>query len=242
MVHRKEEPIVILGGFLSRASLYQDLAGVLKDVTDQAVSIVATRTIDWLGAAIPLGWLPLLRRLHRAVGKAVRRSETGKVTLIAHSAGGVLARIYLSPDPFYGTAFRGLDHISQLITLGTPHYGNGQLIYGGVMSGWANERYPGAFFSEHVAYTAVAGKAVKGDPTGTKQQRRAYRLYRDMSGNGHDLGDGIVPVTSALLEGAHPIELDGVAHFTGFRRAWYGDRDVVSRWWCPSQTAHTSVP
>jgi len=224
-------PIVIIGGFLSFTSLYGELAETLRDIAGTSVSIVPTRSADWLGAAFPIGWLPLLRRLDRTVRASTSDANSDQVTLVAHSAGGVLARIYLSAEPFFGTTFRGLDVVTRLITLGTPHDGGGKLIYGGVMSGWANQRYPGAFYADQVTYVSVAGRSVAGNPTGTPQERRAYRAYRGMTEDGLAWGDGVVPVGSALLSGAKPVILDGVGHFEGFGPAWYGSREIVPQWW-----------
>lgn len=234
------QPIVILGGFLSYGALYEDLSCILENISGQATSVVQTQTTDWLGAALPRGWVPLLDRLHKAVLVAIETSSTGRVTLVAHSAGGILARIYLSPEPFYGSLYSGLNTVSHLITLGTPHYSGGKLIYGGVMSRWANQRYPGAFYADRVSYVAVAGKGIQGNRSGNRSERRAYRCYRSMTGDGRDWGDGLVSMKSALLKGAHPIALEGVGHYKGFGSAWYGDRNVVLNWWAKAMSGSRS--
>ena len=54
-----------------------------------------------------------LKRVHAAVDDVKRRCGGGPVTLIAHSAGGWLGRVYLLG---YGTA-----GITRLVTLGAPH-------------------------------------------------------------------------------------------------------------------------
>ena len=69
---------------------------------------------DWALTAAPSGWAVLLRKPDRTVRQAVRDSSTGKVTLVGHSLGGLLARLYLSPTPFPGYAFRELDYIDHL--------------------------------------------------------------------------------------------------------------------------------
>ena len=226
-----KQPIVIFGGFLTFTSLYCGLYEALQTITGLPVSIVETQSLDWITAVVAPGWRHLLGKLERTVHKAVKQSETGKVTLVAHSAGGILARIYLSPKAFFGHAYCGLDHVSHLITLGSPHDAGRKFRYGGLMSRWANQHYPGAFFSPQVTYIAVAGKAIRGDPQGSQRERQVYKWYRDMTGEGAVWGDGIVPVTSALLRGAVPIVLEDVGHFAGFGPSWYGDVDVVRRWW-----------
>lgn len=225
------EPIVILGGFLSYDLLYADMAERMEAVSGADVAIVESRSLDWIGAVLPAGWRLLLDKLHRTVTAAAATSSTGKVTIVGHSAGGVLGRIYLSSHGFLGKAYHGADIISQLITLGSPHESGGKVIYGGLMSRWANRRYPGAYFRDRVGYVSVAGSALCGNPQGSRRERQAYRLYNDMVGDGEVCGDGLVPVPSAILPGSHAVVLPGVGHFSGFGPTWYGDLDVIRRWW-----------
>jgi hypothetical protein len=45
------------------------------------------------------------------------------------------------------------------------------------------------------------------------------------------VGDGVVPVDSALLSGSETLVLDDIYH-NGFYARWYGsDRETVERWW-----------
>ena len=162
---------------------------------------------------------------------AVRQSATGKVTLVGHSAGGVLARIYLSPKPFLGHAYRGLGHIHHLITLGSPHDNQRKSLHGGRMSRWVEKRYPGAYFAPRVKYTSVAGKLLRGNREGSLRERHAHVFYEEIIGSGDVWGDGLVPVASALLHGSQQIVLDGVSHFTGFGGPWYGAAEVIPQWW-----------
>jgi hypothetical protein len=219
--------------------LYEGFRQVLAQVSGQPVWIVTTSSQDWLPSVSRLGWAYLLRKLERTVHRAADESTTGKVTLIGHSAGGVLGRLYLSPEPFLGRAHRGLEHVDHLITLGSPHYNGKRLMYGGVMSNWVDRHYPGAFYASHVRYTAVAGRAVYGDPNGSIAQRHAYRVYRGIIGDGNVWGDGLIPAASALLSGAQQITLDGVGHFAGFSESWYGTSGVVEHWWSSATSMHT---
>jgi pimeloyl-ACP methyl ester carboxylesterase len=224
------QPIVIIGGFLSSSALYLRMRDHLVACTGQPVSIVKIQSYDWLSAILPVCWTRLLGRLGRAVRRAARDSVTGKVTLVGHSAGGVLARLYLSPEPFLGRPYRGLDYVDHLITLGSPHYNRRRWIYGGMMSNWIEKRQPGAFFAPQVRYTSVAGKLTRGDRHGSPRERRTYALYQDMTGDGTVWGDGLIPVSAALLHGSRHIVLDGVGHFVGFGGPWYGADDVIPRW------------
>jgi pimeloyl-ACP methyl ester carboxylesterase len=224
------QPVVIIGGFLSFSVLYLRMRDRLAAHTGQPVSIVNLQGFEWLLAIVPVGWIHLLRQLDRTVRRAASDSVTGKVTLVGHSAGGVLARLYLSPKPFLGRSYRGLDYVNHLITLGSPHYNQRKWIYGGMMSQWAEKRQPGAFFAPHVRYTSVAGKLTKGDRHGSPRERNTYALYKDMIGDGSVWGDGLIPVSAALLHGSRHIVLDGVGHFVGFGGPWYGADDIIPRW------------
>jgi pimeloyl-ACP methyl ester carboxylesterase len=224
------QPIVIVGGFMSFAMLYDGMRDALEALTGQPVFIVETHSYDWLPSVSTWGWVYLLGKVERAVRQAVRESDTGKVTLIGHSAGGVLARLYLSPQLLWGHAYRGLDDVDSLITLGSPHVNRGGLARGGRMSRWVERHYPGACF-EGVAYISVAGKLMQGKRAGTPRERFAYGTYKQIGGKGDDWGDGMIPVKSALLSGACQIVLEGVGHFTGFGGPWYGSREVIPLWW-----------
>jgi pimeloyl-ACP methyl ester carboxylesterase len=235
---KADQPIVIFGGFLSADRIYFALRETLAALTSQHVSVVQTRSLDWLPSVSQVGWFTLLRKLDRAVRAAAQISATGKITLIGHSAGGVLSRLYLSPRPFYGEAFRGYRRVSHLITLGSPHHNRGGLTRGGYMAQWIEQHYPGAAFAPLVTYTAVAGKSQRGDQHGTPRERMAYRTYHSISGQGDEWGDGLLPTSAALLRGARHITLDGVAHFSIFGDEWYGSEMVVPLWWKMSQEQH----
>ena len=52
-------------------------------------------------------------------------------------------------------------------------------------------------------------------------RRLAPTAYRNSTGDPADRGDGLVPVESALLEGADAVVLEGVAHGGAFGPVWY---------------------
>ena len=228
------QPMVILGGFMSFASLYGGMRDELASITGQPVAIVQTFGHDWLPSVTPVGWTRLSRKLDCTVCSAASYSATGRITLIGHSMGGVLARLYLSPRPFMGQVYRGLDLVDRLITLGSPHHNQAGLTRGGMMSRWVERHYPGAFFAPRVEYVSVAGKAIRGNLSGTGRERWVYWNHKKMCGRGDTWGDGIVPVESALLRGSRPIVLEGVSHFGRPGGRWYGDDDVIPVWLEPA--------
>ncbi|MBN1642753.1 MAG: hypothetical protein JXA09_16070 [Anaerolineae bacterium] len=224
-VHRAG--IVLFGGFASPSSVYAGFARALSEVTGQAVYVVGAETYHWAASIVPRGWVVLLSKLHETVLTAAAE-QGGTVTLIGHSAGGVLARLYLAPTPTFGRVYRGIDRVSALVTLGSPHANQRRWLHGGMMSRWIEKRHPGACYADHVRYISVAGRLVRGNRRGPPRERRAYTFYKRIAGEGDVWGDGLIPVSSALLAGSHAVVLDGVGHFGG---QWYGSRDVLRQWW-----------
>ena len=95
---------------------------------------------------------------------------------------------------------------------------------------YTNESAPGAFSSPFVGYTSVAGCSLWGSSSGTIRERHAFDFYRRLGGDGTGCGDGLVPVNSALLEGANQLTLDGVSHYPIYGSLWYGSAAIVPRW------------
>ncbi|KAK9120307.1 hypothetical protein Syun_017924 [Stephania yunnanensis] len=122
-------PVVILPGLGNNSGDYEKLKVVLEE--EQGLPRVVVARVsrpDWLrnaaGLLDPNYWRGTLRprpvldwyldRVHEAVALAIRHtSGCGKISLIGHSAGGWLARLYM--EQF------GHSHISLLLTLGSPH-------------------------------------------------------------------------------------------------------------------------
>jgi pimeloyl-ACP methyl ester carboxylesterase len=233
------QPVVILGGFLSSDRFYTGLRERLVQLSSESVRVVPLRRYEWVAAATPPSWVYLLDKLDQTVRRAAAVSVTGQVTLVGHSAGGVLARLYLSPESFFGRVYGGLERVKQVITLGSPHHNARRWIHGGMMSRWMDGHVPGAYFAPKVQYATVAGKLVRGDRRGSPRERQVYHFYRQIAGDGNAWGDGLVPLSSQLLDGAQQIVLDGVSHFTGFGGPWYGSPEVIPRWWqaCMEQRA-----
>ena len=99
------------------------------------------------------------------------------------------------------------------------------------MSVWMQKHLPGAAFGDRVAYVSVAGSYLRGDRSGSASERFVHRIYRDICGDGDVWGDGVVPVSSALLPGSQTITLPGVSHYTILGSRWYGSPEVLSLWW-----------
>jgi len=224
---RQAFPIVILGGAFSWPGIYAGMRRTLAECAGVPVSVVPAHPADWALAASEYGWLRILRKLDREIRRVTADTARPRVVLVGHSAGGVVGRLYLSPEPFRGETYAGLERVAHLITLGSPN--TNQRV--GPMRRWVDDRYPGACFSPAVRYTSVAGRRLEGRRHGTPAQRAAYSVYRKLSGDGAAWGDGLVPTGVALLPGAGAVMLDGVGHGPVLSRPWYGTAEIVRRWW-----------
>jgi pimeloyl-ACP methyl ester carboxylesterase len=222
------EPVVIVPGFLLTPARFEKARAALVSLGVAEARVVPVTVADWAASVLAAGWARVLDKIDRTVDGALEATGADKAVLVGHSAGGVMARLFLAPEPFRGRVYDGKRRVRGLITLGSPH----QAKRASPMRVRVQRRYPGAFFAPEIAYLAVAGKAVRGDRRGSPRERSSYRSYRMIRGDGALWGDGTVPVESALLEGARHLVLEGVHHYRlkGGSR-WYGSADVVAEWW-----------
>lgn len=221
------QPFVVIGGFLSSEKTYQRMRRSLQEISGQKVWVVPLTVYAWFGSISLAGWIRILDKIEDAVIRAVRESNTGKVTLIGHSSGGILGRLFLSPEPLRGHAYNGLEHVNSLITLGSPHYNH----KGATLRKWVEKKYPGSYFEPKVQYISVAGKSILGNRKGSLMERLVYFFYKTLCGNGAVWGDGLVPVPSALLHGSRHIIVDDIRHYSRAKHPWYGSDKAVWTWW-----------
>ncbi|BBN19771.1 hypothetical protein MPTK1_8g13500 [Marchantia polymorpha subsp. ruderalis] len=173
-------PCVILPGLGNNTSDYNALVSDLE-ARNVSATVVQVARADWLrnasglldgnywkGTLSPrpvLNWY--LERMKAAIDIAkAGAGGDGKVSLIGHSAGGWLARVYMAE---FGT-----QDIALLLTLGTPHLPPPRGIPGvfdqtrGLLY-YVENNCPGAYHAPDVKYVCIAGRYVKGSPFGTEQ-------------------------------------------------------------------------
>lgn len=186
-------------------------------------------TVDWY-----------LERCERACD-AVASTRDGDVALVAHSAGGWLARVFLD----HYASERRVRTIGRLVTLGSPMRAPPTDVPGVAdqtrgIGRWVDERCSSAetLRNEYgIDVTCIAGTyATGGEDAFADARAFAVGLgYKQVCGRASVPGDGIIPVETALLPGARHIVLDDVYHTPlgandARGRAWYGSARVAERW------------
>jgi hypothetical protein len=104
-----------------------------------------------------------------------------------------------------------LSKIKGIVTLGAPNQppppGVMDMTRGALRI--TNEKFPGAFHAPSTFYMTVVGNAVEGkkqersspfEPTSVKGF--AFQSYEAVCGDGRTMGDGVVPICAAHVDGA----------------------------------------
>lgn len=225
-------PTVILPGYFASAVEYIPLETALNQQGIPSTT-VPLRKRDWIPTLGGRSVVPIVKQIHRTVQQVQQSYGTNQVNLLAHSAGGWIARIYLGEVPYniHGDTaqtqglWKAHSQVATLITLGTPHMSQERWTKRNL--DFVQDNYPGAFYPQ-VNYVCVAGKSVYG-------QRKpgawlAYNSYQLTCGEGNCWGDGITPIAAAHLPGATNITLDGVMHSPRSSELWYGSPKVRDTW------------
>ena len=238
----QKQPILIVGGFGSNPLLYEPLRAHLHTISGQPVFITPINRLDWAQVVVFDSYAGLLERLDRAVNQTLAATGSDKVILVAHSAGGVLARIFLGDKPYRRRAYYGYQRISMLVTLGTPQRAIRDGRIGGLSQiRWADQNYPGAYWPD-VRYVSVIGRSIFGDPDGPPPERGAYQSYRLLSGEGAQWGDGVVPLDYGLLPGSLHLIIPGLRHDPRPDRLWYGSSPAIVAVWWQAAIAFAAAP
>ncbi len=217
-------PNIILAGYLAGAKDYIPIATQLNAKNLHA-TVVPLKWWDWVPTVGGRSIAPILEKLDQTINSELARTGASKVNIIAHSAGGWLARIYLGDRPYYDRIWAARSKVAKLICLGTPQRSLEPWAVKNL--GFVNDNYPHAFY-DNINYICIAGKAVQGAKS-TPQKWLAYSSYELTCGQGDAWGDGIIPIESAYLDGANNMAIDGVYHSPRSGK-WYGSQEVVDVW------------
>jgi triacylglycerol esterase/lipase EstA (alpha/beta hydrolase family) len=216
-------PSVILPGYLASASDYLPLE---KELTKLGVlaTTVPLQWWEWLPTVGGRSVAPILQSLANTIEQTKQKYSCDKVNLIAHSAGGWIARIYLGDRTYSDRVWDGRSQVANLTTLGTPQ--DSCEPWAQKNLSFVNQTYPGAYYAD-VQYVCAAGKAILGEKKLAKWL--AYSSYELTCGDGNSWGDGIIPISSAHLEGANNLILPGAQH-SPRSGLWYGSPLVLPDW------------
>jgi pimeloyl-ACP methyl ester carboxylesterase len=215
-------PNIILPGYLAGSSDYIELAETLRSQGLPAI-VVPLQWWEWLPTVGGRSIAPILEKLDQTVQQVRSESGAAQVNIIAHSAGGWLARIYLGDRPYYHRIWNARDRVAKLVTLGTPQRSLEPWTRKNL--GFVNDAYPDAFYDD-VKYICVAGRSVYGKRF---SKWIAYSSYELTCGTGSTWGDGITPIEAAHLKGAENLVYEGVNH-SPKAGTWYGSPTIVTLW------------
>ncbi len=234
--------VLVIGGFLSSPPMH---AGFRRRLLDRGAADVVVAPLwlpDWLLAAYRHDAGRLVTRAGRALLEAGRRSGASPasrgapVLVVGHSAGGGLARLLTSPEPFEGRRLGAAGRIGALVTLGTPNHVHPSGDFGGRLSTVAttflDRVAPGPAFAPTTGYLTVGSRVDVAHRHGDRGERRQHRFYAGLIGPGAPdeiRGDGVVPLECALLHDTPAIVFDDIYHGPG--GIWYGSRRALDGWW-----------
>ncbi len=222
-------PLVIIGGYLTSAGDFAKVSAALEQPPfNYRVFVVPIGRLRW---ALTRDWdfRPVLALIRATVQQALEVSQSDRLTILAHSVGGVAARIFLGEQPYQGEIYGGRRYVERLVTLGTPHTSLERWTRN--LYNFVNSAYPGAYYSD-VHYVAVTGQALQGSRSGRWIERMAFNSYTMVAGTdyGTTWGDGVTPLLSAVLRGAEFLVVPALHHSPFHGHPWYGDVEALAHW------------
>jgi hypothetical protein len=228
--------VLIVGGFLTEPFNYWPMRRRLLRRGASGVSIAGIHIPDWLAAGV-VGFGPILARTGRHVRSAWEAAGRRPLIVVAHSGGGILARLAMAHVPLHGRRAGIAPLVGCLVTLGTPHElarADIRFRHRGIEAArFLDAHTPGAWFSPTTAYLTVgSGVVMPGEPdAGPLLTRLRTRVFRSIVGPTLAGGsDGIVSLGASHLPGARQLAFTDVLH-GHVGGPWYGDEEVIDRWW-----------
>jgi hypothetical protein len=229
----RQPTVLIVGGFATAPPLYRPLRRRLVRLGAARVDIAPIWPPDWLIAGM-VGMGPLLRRTGRAIARSYIAGGRRPIIVVGHSAGGILTRLAMSSEPFHGRRAGVAEAVGCLTTLGTPHrlseLPNRYHHAGHEACEFLDRTSPGAYFAPRTGYLTVGSRHPGTAFSDARGQLGSDFFSLVLGEQTRNIGDGIVPVSAAHLDGAEQLTFDDVLHGV-FGGPWYGDERIVERWW-----------
>ena len=226
--------VVILGGFLTEPLNYWPLRRRLLARGAAQVTIAPIHLPDWavMGFA---GLGPLALRGARAI-RETRRQAPAPLLVIGHSMGGIVARLAMSSEPFEGRRAGVAEDVGCLVTLGTPHGMHPRIPWrhpGLRALEHLDDVSPGGYYAPRTTYLTIGSTLA--DPARRPPVRSFSQLLQRVLlvfvGETPGMrGDGLIGDDLCQLDGVPHISLPDVLHGT-LGEPWYGNDEVVDRWW-----------
>lgn len=221
-----QRAIVIIGGFTTSPGHYNKMAEQLLRLSGLPVSIVPISMGEWPSVVRRSGWRKLLLRLEDTLAATVSKNKSERILIVAHSLGGIVTRLYLSPHSTLEFQPKFASHIERVITLGTPHR-RGVVrrltVWKGLGECLAQDCIP-------VPILSVVG-AVDYSARGRVANRAIGLRYRFHGADAGESGDGIIPVNSAIYDAQRVLTIPNARHDFRIGHPWYGDPEIVQVWW-----------
>lgn len=218
--------LVIIGGFSTSFGHYRKMASYLAHLSGLPVRIVPIKMGEWSGVARLSGWRNLLQKLDDTIAESIHETGCDRITVVAHSLGGIVTRLYMtSPEALRFTSHNS-SPVEYVVTLGTPHKRGivkTLTVWKGLSECLAFQKLPVPLLSVvgSVDYSS-RGRVLK------SIVRMRYQLHGGESG---ELGDGIIPVESAVYDPAQVIIIPNARHDFRIGHPWFGDPEIIDVWW-----------
>jgi len=170
-------PVLLLHGVLCNAGAWRGTLAPLAAASDNPVY-----TLSYGPPQAPIEIFA--EQLAARIDEIRAATGAAKVTLVAHSMGGLVARAYLRRH--------GAQHVRRLVTLGTPHHGS--------VHAWL---FPGACLAQMRPGSAWLAELNRNESAGPPVRVVSLWSWHDSM---------VAPQASARLEGADNVGFTGIGH------------------------------
>lgn len=202
------------------------MAEQLKGLTELPVKVTPIAMTEWTAVVRRSGWVRLLQKLEATIAESISESKCDRVVIVAHSLGGIVTRLYLSPHSTLPFTPKFGDRIERVVTLGTPHRRGivrKLTVWKGLSECLSQDCMPVPILSVIgvVDYSSRSRLAI----------RTVGLRYRFHGADTSESGDGIIPVNSAIFDQRLVLTIPNARHDFRIGHPWYGDPEIVELWW-----------